>query len=98
VAFAAAGTTVDESPSNPASLHVPWIDPDGVAPVVGSLDVNPADDSLWLATNTGLWRLKPGADQPEGVTGLTLSGSSSAAAPPARSRARSPGSSSRTRP
>jgi photosystem II stability/assembly factor-like uncharacterized protein len=69
VAFAATSKTVDERSSDPASLRVPWIDPDGVAPIVGSLDVNPADDSLWLATNTGLWRLKSGADKPERVTG-----------------------------
>ena len=25
--------------------------------------------SVWLSTNTGLWRVEPGADQPEQVTG-----------------------------
>jgi hypothetical protein len=69
VAFQATGKPADERASDAASLRVPWIDPDGVAPLVGSLDVNPADDSLWLATNTGLWRLKSGADRPERLTG-----------------------------
>ena len=35
-------------------LAVPWVDPDGELPVVGSLAVNPADDVLWMSTNTGL--------------------------------------------
>jgi hypothetical protein len=55
--------------SDPATLRVPWIDPDGVSPIVGSLDVNPADGSLWLATNTGLWRVASGAQRPERTTG-----------------------------
>jgi photosystem II stability/assembly factor-like uncharacterized protein len=45
----------------------PWLDPDGQAPVVGSLAVNPADNALWMATNTGLFRIRDGA--PERVTG-----------------------------
>ena len=61
--------SVEEQAGNPQALRVPWIDPDGIAPIVGSLDVNPADGSLWLATNTGLWRLKSGAHRPERVTG-----------------------------
>jgi hypothetical protein len=63
------GETADEPASDPSALRVPWIDPDGVTPIVGSLDVNPADRSVWLATNTGLWRLPPGADRPQRVTG-----------------------------
>ena len=42
---------------DPQTLAVPWIDPEGVTPLIGSVDVNPADDSVWLATNTGLWRV-----------------------------------------
>jgi hypothetical protein len=41
----------------------------GVGPVIGSLDVNPADGSLWLATNTGLFRLPEDAKRPQRVTG-----------------------------
>jgi photosystem II stability/assembly factor-like uncharacterized protein len=48
---------------------VPWIDPDGVSPIIGSLDVNPADDSLWLSTNTGLFRIEAGRGRPQRVTG-----------------------------
>lgn len=55
---------------DPQTLAVPWIDPDGVTPLVGSVDVNPADDSVWFATNTGLWRVPPdGGGEPEQVTG-----------------------------
>jgi hypothetical protein len=54
---------------DPQTLAVPWIDPDGVTPLVGSVDVNPADDSVWLATNTGLWRVPPGGGEPEQITG-----------------------------
>jgi hypothetical protein len=50
-------------------LRVPWVDPQGVSPIVGSLDVNPADGSLWLATNTGLFRLRADATRPRRVTG-----------------------------
>lgn len=35
----------------------PWLDPDGEFPIVGSLAVNPADGELWMATNTGLFRV-----------------------------------------
>src|SRR3954469_16132275 len=71
IAWLAAGTdgAGDEPSSDLSSLRAPWIDPDGIAPIVGSLDVNPADQSLWLATNTGMWRLKRGASRPQRVTG-----------------------------
>jgi hypothetical protein len=62
------GTAVD-----PQSLAVPWVDPDGVTPIVGSVDVNPADDTVWLSTNTGLWRVPPEGREPEQITG-TLEG------------------------
>ena len=42
-------------------LAVPWLDPDGEFPVVGALTVNPADGVLWMATNTGLFRIPEGA-------------------------------------
>ena len=44
------------------------MDPDGELPVVGSLAVNPADDVLWMSTNTGLYRVREGA-RPERVRG-----------------------------
>jgi photosystem II stability/assembly factor-like uncharacterized protein len=50
-------------------LAVPWLDPQGEFPVVGSLSVNPADGALWMATNTGLFRIPEGASAPERVTG-----------------------------
>jgi photosystem II stability/assembly factor-like uncharacterized protein len=71
-AFIVAGSgsgTVDEQAGDPSTLRVPWIDPDGISPIVGSLDVNPADRSLWIATNTGLWRLEPGGNRPQRLTG-----------------------------
>ena len=69
VAFSAAGKPADERSSDVSTLAVPWIDPNGIAPVVGSVDVNPADRSLWVATNTGLWRIPPAAGRPARVTG-----------------------------
>src|SRR5918997_106311 len=38
----------------------------------GAIDVNPADESVWLATNTGLFRIPTGGGDPEKITG-TLS-------------------------
>jgi hypothetical protein len=79
VAFLALGRgdrgdeTTSPAPA-PAQLRVPWLDPEGQSPVVGALDVNPADDALWLSTNTGMFRLPRGARRPERVTGrLTTS-------------------------
>jgi hypothetical protein len=62
----------DEASTNAAQLAVPWVDPHGVTPIVGSVDVNPADDSIWFSTNTGLWRVPPDGGAPKQVTG-TLS-------------------------
>jgi photosystem II stability/assembly factor-like uncharacterized protein len=52
-----------------ADLAVPWIDPDGDPPIVGSLSVNPADSVLYMGTNTGLFRIAEDASKPEKVTG-----------------------------
>jgi photosystem II stability/assembly factor-like uncharacterized protein len=69
-ALVACGGDDDEPAGEPASrLAVPWLDPDGEFPVVGSLAVNPADGVLWMATNTGLFRVPDGAARPERVTG-----------------------------
>ena len=51
------------------SLRAPWIDPDGDPPIVGSIAVNPGDQALWLATNTGLFRVPRGGSTPQRVTG-----------------------------
>ena len=45
------------------------VDPDGDPPYVGSLSVNPADGSLYLATNTGLFRIREGSHRTERVKG-----------------------------
>lgn len=58
--------------SEDAELAVPWIDPDRQPPAVSAVDTNPADDSLWLGTNTGLFRVPPEGGEPEKMTG-TLS-------------------------
>jgi photosystem II stability/assembly factor-like uncharacterized protein len=71
------GGDEEERAAGAEDLAVPWVDPDGPNPIVGSLDVNPADDSLWLATNTGLFRVPPGADQPRLVTGQLTTDSGS---------------------
>jgi Sortilin, neurotensin receptor 3, len=66
-----AGCGEDDSATDeaPAELAVPWIDPDGDPPIVGSLSVNPADSTLFMATNTGLFRIPDGASEPEKITG-----------------------------
>jgi len=51
------------------SARTPWIDPDGEPPIVGSIDVNPRDRALWLATNTGLFRVSREGSTPQRVTG-----------------------------
>jgi hypothetical protein len=59
------GTTTD-----PASeLAVPWVDPDGDPPIIGSLSVNPADSTLYMGSNTGLYRIPEGASKPEKLVG-----------------------------
>ena len=50
-------------------LAVPWVDPDGDPPIIGSLTVNPADSTLYMGTNTGLFRIPDGASKPEKITG-----------------------------
>jgi hypothetical protein len=50
-------------------LKVQWLDPDGEFPIVGSLTVNPADGTLWMATNTGLFRVPGERKRPVKVTG-----------------------------
>jgi hypothetical protein len=52
-----------------AGPAAPWVDPDGDPPIVGSLSVDPADSTLYMATNTGLFRIPPGASSPKKLVG-----------------------------
>jgi hypothetical protein len=61
--------TPEETATAPQDLAVPWVDPQGQSPIVGAVDINPADDSLWFSTNTGVWRVPADGDQPANVTG-----------------------------
>jgi photosystem II stability/assembly factor-like uncharacterized protein len=70
VALSACGGEGDaEQGEEAAQLAIPWLDPDGQFPVVGSLAVNPADDTLWMATNAGLFRVPASGKAPVEVTG-----------------------------
>ncbi len=57
------------STGSDAALAVPWVDPDGTAPYIGSLSVNPGDGSVFMATNTGLFRVPKAGGTPAKVTG-----------------------------
>jgi hypothetical protein len=50
------------------ALRTPWVDPDGDPPYIGALSVNPADGALFLASNTGLFRIADGGE-PVKLTG-----------------------------
>jgi hypothetical protein len=52
-----------------AALAVPWVDPDGDPPIIGALSENPADKTLLMATNTGLFRIPEGGTKPEAMEG-----------------------------
>lgn len=67
--LASGGDRDEPAAGSSRDLAVPWVDPDGVTPIVGSVDVNPADDSVWFSTNTGMWRVPPDGGEPEQVTG-----------------------------
>jgi len=60
-----------KSSSDAASqaLAVEWVDPDGDPPIVGGLTVNPADGTLVMTTNSGMFRIAPGATTPKRFTG-----------------------------
>jgi hypothetical protein len=77
LAFGSGSRTEEEPATSTADLAVPWVDPDGQSPIVGSVDVNPADDSLWLSTNTGLFRVAANGARPEQVTGQLTTDSGS---------------------
>src|SRR5688500_5385629 len=73
LAFAAliAGCGDDSAGSgdSEASLAVPWVDPDGDPPYVGSLSVNPGDGSIFMGSNTGLFQIPKAGGKPVKVTG-----------------------------
>ena len=48
---------------------MPWVDPDGDPPYIGSLSVNPGDGSLFMGTNTGLFQIPKAGGKPAKVTG-----------------------------
>jgi len=66
---ALAGCGGDDGASASDDLAVPWVDPDGDPPYIGSLSVNPSDSALFMGTNTGLFRIEKGASEPQKVTG-----------------------------
>jgi photosystem II stability/assembly factor-like uncharacterized protein len=55
-----------DSATGPA---VPWVDPDGDPPYIGSLSVNPRDGSVLMGTNTGLFEIPKQGGEPGKVTG-----------------------------
>ncbi len=68
-AAALAGCGDDERAAVAPDRSAAWVDPAGEPPYVGSLDVNPADGSLVLATNRGFYVVPEGAERPERRTG-----------------------------
>ena len=48
---------------------VAWVDPDGDAPYIGSLSVNPSDGTLLMGTNTGLFKIPAKGGTPAKITG-----------------------------
>jgi len=67
--FVAACGSDESGTADRSQLAVPWVDPDGDTPIVGSLSVNPADSTLFMGTNTGLFRIADDASEPEKLTG-----------------------------
>jgi len=59
----------DSGASEGRQLAVPWVDPDGDLPYIGSLSVNPADGTLLLGTNTGLFEIPPEGGTPARLIG-----------------------------
>jgi hypothetical protein len=68
VALAGCGGS-EAVPAGGTQLAVPWVDPDGDPPIVGGLSVNPADGTLLMTTNTGMFTIAPGGSKPRGFTG-----------------------------
>ena len=59
----------DESSADEAQLAVPWVDPDGDPPYIGSLSVNPKDGTIFMGTNTGLFGIPKAGGRPAKVSG-----------------------------
>ena len=59
----------DESTADEAQLAVPWVDPDGDPPYIGSLSVNPKDGTIFMGTNTGLFSIPKEGGRPAKVSG-----------------------------
>jgi hypothetical protein len=60
----------DSGDAGASDLAVPWVDPNGDPPYIGSLSVNPKDSSVLMGTNTGLFRIAAeGSSEPEKITG-----------------------------
>jgi hypothetical protein len=64
VALGACGSDDDGEAVPSRAAAVPWLDPQGEFPVVGSLSVNPAGGALWMATNTPAMRRSRGLRSP----------------------------------
>src|SRR5829696_2478356 len=69
VLLAGCGGDGSSSGTPAADLAVPWVDPDGDPPSIGSLSVNPGDGSLMMGTNTGLFEIPKAGGRPAKVTG-----------------------------
>jgi hypothetical protein len=69
VVLGGCGGGEDTATTAASELAVPWVDPDGDPPIVGSLSVNPEDAALFMGTNTGLFRIPEGASEPEKLAG-----------------------------
>ena len=59
----------ESSAGSEAALAVPWVDPDGDPPYIGSLSVNPGDGTVFMGTNTGLFQIPKAGGKPAKVTG-----------------------------
>jgi hypothetical protein len=71
VALTVAGCGGDDGGGDDAqaALAVPWVDPDGDTPYIGSVSVNPGDGSIFMGTNTGLFQVPKAGGKPVKVTG-----------------------------
>ena len=69
VLLAGCGGGGESSAESEAALAVPWVDPDGDPPYIGSVSVNPGDGSVFMATNTGLFQIPKAGGKPAKVTG-----------------------------
>jgi photosystem II stability/assembly factor-like uncharacterized protein len=67
--LAGCGGDDDGGSADASQLAVPWVDPDGDPPYIGSLSVNPGDGSIYMGTNTGLFEIPKAGGKPAKVTG-----------------------------